>query len=113
MAMSSSAIRLASSTGIAKPRPIEPLSADAEPNAAFAEFIPTSCPFAFTNAPPELPGLSGASVWMASIAVVWSAEPERGRQRPVQSADDARCDCAVQTQRGTHRHDLLADAKVG
>jgi hypothetical protein len=37
--------------------------------------IPTS-PRSLTKAPPELPGLSGASVWMASIAAVWSAESE-------------------------------------
>ena len=35
------------------------------------------------------------------------------RQWPVQRADDARCDGAVEAQRGTHRRDLLADAKVG
>ena len=39
------------------------------PRVAIAEFIPMSWPFMFTKAPPELPGLIAASVWMASITV--------------------------------------------
>jgi hypothetical protein len=31
-----------------------------------AELMPTSLPFRFTSAPPELPGLIDASVWMKS-----------------------------------------------
>ncbi len=33
-----------------------------------------SSPFMFTRAPPELPGLIAASVWMASSTVVWPLE---------------------------------------
>lgn len=53
VAISSSAIRLAWSTGIAKPSPIEPLCASGEsaPSVAMAEFTPTSWPFMLTNAP--------------------------------------------------------------
>ncbi|COX94062.1 Uncharacterised protein [Mycobacterium tuberculosis] len=42
--INSSAMRLAWSTGIAKPRPIEPLCASAEsaPSVAMAELTPTS-----------------------------------------------------------------------
>ncbi len=36
-----------------------------------AELIPTSSPFMFTSAPPELPGLIAASVWIASSTVFW------------------------------------------
>ena len=72
-----SAIRLAWSTGMAKPRPIDPELPD--PNDAMAELIPTSSPFMLTSAPPELPGFTAASVWMASITVLWSdwAPPAR------------------------------------
>ena len=36
-----------------------------------AELTPTSSPFMLTSAPPELPGLIAASVWMASSTVFW------------------------------------------
>src|SRR5438309_1280974 len=42
------------------------------PNAA-AELMPTTAPAASTSAPPELPGLIAASVWIASRQA--SAEP--------------------------------------
>ena len=41
------------------------------PRVAIAELTPTSSPFMLTNAPPELPGLIAASVWMASSTVFW------------------------------------------
>src|SRR6202021_3014469 len=58
---------------MAKPRPIEPLCASGEspPSVAIAELTPTNCPAMLTNAPPELPGLIAASVWMASSTVFW------------------------------------------
>src|SRR5574340_1577840 len=41
-----------------------------------AVLMPTSWPSIFTSAPPELPGLIAASVWIASITVFWlSASP--------------------------------------
>src|ERR1700761_2170179 len=66
-------MRLAWSTGIAKPRPIDPLWASGEsaPRVAIAELTPTSWPFMLTSAPPELPGLIAASVWIASNTVFW------------------------------------------
>ena len=36
-----------------------------------AELTPTSSPFMLTSAPPELPGLIAASVWIASSTVFW------------------------------------------
>ena len=70
--ISSSAIRLAWSTGIAKPRPmLPPWASGSPPIVAIAEFTPTSSPAMFTSAPPELPGLIAASVWMASCTVFW------------------------------------------
>jgi hypothetical protein len=47
------------STGIAKPMPrLPPL------REKMAVLMPTRCPCASTSAPPELPGLMAASVWM-------------------------------------------------
>jgi len=37
------------------------------PMLAIAEFTPISSSFMFTSAPPELPGLIAASVWMAQV----------------------------------------------
>ena len=45
------------STGIAKPMPMLPSELD-----RICELMPTSSPFVFTSAPPELPWLIGASV---------------------------------------------------
>ncbi|MNC98753.1 hypothetical protein D3C83_168110 [compost metagenome] len=51
---------------IAKPTPMLPLL----PWVAIALLMPMTSPFMLTSAPPELPGLIGASVWMASPIVV-------------------------------------------
>ena len=52
----------AMSAGIAKPRPMLPAM---EPRGLkLAVLMPTSSPLRFTSAPPELPGLIDASVWM-------------------------------------------------
>ena len=45
--------------GMAKPIPFDP-----PPRVRIAVLIPTSRPCTSTNAPPELPGLIAASVWM-------------------------------------------------
>ena len=45
--------------GIAKPTPCEPPERE-----KMAVFTPTSLPVRSTSAPPELPGLMAASVWM-------------------------------------------------
>src|SRR5271155_500268 len=52
---------------------MEPLCASGEspPSVAIAELTPTNCPLMLTNAPPELPGLIAASVWIASRTVFW------------------------------------------
>jgi len=48
-------------TGMAKPMPtLPPLG------PMMAVLMPTRFPFRFTRAPPELPGLMEASVWMKS-----------------------------------------------
>ena len=41
-----------------------------------AELMPTSSPFKLTSAPPELPGLIDASVWMKS-SNAWRLRPLR------------------------------------
>src|SRR2546430_46101 len=47
--------------GIAKPMPMLPPDSE-----RICELMPTSSPFVFTSAPPELPWLIGASVWRKS-----------------------------------------------
>src|SRR6185312_7131633 len=56
-----SSTRFAVRTGIAKPMPCAPTS-----RSSIAVLMPTSWPSAFTSAPPELPELIAASVWMKS-----------------------------------------------
>src|ERR1039457_4530028 len=68
--MSWAAIDLASLTGIAKPIPMLPLWEDEpveDPSEAMAELIPTSWPAGLTRAPPLLPGLIAALVWIALV----------------------------------------------
>src|SRR5690606_11409423 len=52
-------------TGMAKPRPALPASEDEPPAEYIAELMPMTAPFMSISAPPELPGLREASVWMA------------------------------------------------
>ncbi len=51
---------------------------DEEPALAIATFTPMSLPSLWTSAPPELPGLIAASVWMTEIEIVAAelCEPE-------------------------------------
>ena len=77
-----------------------------------AEFTPISSPFMFTRAPPELPGLMAASVWMASSTVSLVLTLTRGRHRTVQRADDAGRHGARQAQRRADRDDVLADLQI-
>jgi len=55
--------------GIANPSPMLPPSAPVSgspPSVSMAALTPMTCAWAFTSGPPELPGLIGASVWIAS-----------------------------------------------
>jgi hypothetical protein len=60
--MSCPAMRLPTSTGMAKPIP-----ADAPDQDMIALFTPMSRPALSSNGPPELPGLIGASVWITPL----------------------------------------------
>ena len=53
---------LARLDGMAKPRPMLPAALPR--GLKLAMLMPTSSPFRLTSAPPELPGLIEASVWM-------------------------------------------------
>src|SRR6476646_9121978 len=59
----------ASLTGIAKPMPMLPLWLPLElcPSEAIELLMPMSSPLPLTSAPPELPGLIAADVWMALV----------------------------------------------
>ena len=48
--------------GMAKPMPMEPPDFE-----KIAVLMPTSSPAMLTSAPPELPGLMAASVWMKKL----------------------------------------------
>ena len=54
------------STGMAKPRPIEP---DSLESVAIDELMPMTWPCALNSGPPELPGLTAASIWIALVTV--------------------------------------------
>ena len=68
LSISCVAIDLASLTGIANPMPMLPHCEPAdEPREAIEELMPTSWPLALTSAPPLLPGLMAAEVWIALV----------------------------------------------
>ena len=68
---------------MAKPTPIEPASPLAPDDSdAMAELMPMTLPLMSTSAPPELPGLIAASVWMALITVAWVAAGRLGLALP-------------------------------
>src|SRR4051812_34770190 len=72
--ISSSAIRLAMFDGMANPTPMLPdwpLDEEPEPVDAIATFTPMTRPWPSSSAPPELPGLIAASVWMTAREIVW------------------------------------------
>ena len=52
---------------MAKPMPVEPPD-----GVTIMRLMPTSWPFMSTRAPPELPGLMAASVWMKYWSSDWS-----------------------------------------
>ena len=65
--ISSSRIGFALEIGMAYPIPSTALS------AYFAELMPISSPFIFKSAPPLLPGLIAASVWISPVLFVPSS----------------------------------------
>ena len=62
--MIASAVFLTVLTGMANPMPSEPPDEE-----AMTAFMPISLALPSHSAPPELPGLMGASVWMRSLRV--------------------------------------------
>ena len=86
--------------GIAKPMPMLPPD-----DVRICELMPISCPPVLTSAPPELPSLIGASVWMKSSN---AASPPR-RRTPL-GADDAHRHGLADAERVAHRQHDVADA---
>ena len=106
--MSCSAMSRTVSIGIAKPEADRP-----PPFAeAMAVLMPMSAPVASTRAPPELPGLIGASVCTALMTALVSLPSPARPHRPVQRADDAAGDRAGQAERGADGHHRVADDDV-
>ena len=95
----------------------------APPLVAIAVLMPTTSPFVLTSAPPELPGLIAASVWIAPaiVAAGWRALVLALAERvlrlrvgrlvdgAVERADDAGGDRAVQAERAADGEDRVAD----
>ncbi len=82
--ISCSATVRAVSTGMANPSPIDPPVVPLPPSEAMAVLMPTTAPVPSTSAPPELPGLIGASVWIALITALVSLpspDSRTGRSR--------------------------------
>ena len=72
-----------------------------------AVLTPMTRPRASTSGPPELPGLSAASVWM-TLSI---RRPGLRAQRAAERADDARGDRALEAVRVADRDGELADAQ--
>jgi len=68
-----------------------------------AVLMPTTSPCDETSGPPELPGLSAASVWMTSSI----SRPERDRNDRPKSGDDARCHGRFEAERIADGDDQL------
>ena len=81
------------------------------PIPATAVLMPTTRPSASASAPPLLPGLSAASVWITS-SMIADVGAVPGRQRPAQRRHDARCHGAGKAQRVADRNNKLTDAQV-
>src|SRR5262245_18660918 len=72
--MSCWAMSLAESMGMANPTPmLPPWPLVFWASEAMAVLMPTTSPWVLTRAPPELPGLIAASVWMASMTTACEA----------------------------------------
>ena len=78
---------------------------------ATAVLMPITRPRRSARAPPELPGLSAASVWM-TFSTTRTIDAGPRRQRPVEAADDAGGDRAGQPHRAADGDHELADPKV-
>ena len=74
------------------------------PTPATAVLMPTTRPEASASAPPELPGLSAASVWITSSISRAVVRPRAG-MLPAQRADHAGGDAAGQAERVADGHD--------
>ena len=84
----------------------------AEADPATAVLIPTTLPRPSTSAPPELPGLSAASVWMTS-SMMRVAPPGAGGQRPAERRHHAGRHRARVAVRVADRDHELADPQRG
>ena len=87
-------------------------TASPSPTPATAVLMPTTRPRPSTSAPPELPGLSAASVWITS-SMTRVAPPGAGGQRAAERGDHAGGDGAGEAVRVADRHHELADAQRG
>src|SRR3954447_2603110 len=104
--------RVAALIGTAKP----------SPTPATAVLIPTTLPRPSTSAPPELPGLSAASVWITSSITrrtgpsptgrARAHRPARARQRAPQRGHRARRPRAGEPVGVADRHHELADPQA-
>ena len=82
-----SATDLAKFDGMANPMPILPdWERSADGKLAIEELMPTSSPLALTSAPPELPGLIAALVWMALVTTT----PDEESYDPNTSSESSR-----------------------
>ena len=88
-------------TGTARPRP----------TPATAVLTPTTRPRLSASAPPELPGLSAASVWI-TLSITRARAPGARRQGAAECRDDARGDRALEAVRVADRDHELADPQA-
>src|SRR4030095_9459743 len=86
-------------------------TASPSPKPATAVLMPTTRPAESARAPPELPGLRAASVWMTSSMSRMRRPPRAGGggDRPPDGAAPAAGPGAGQAERVAHGDDELAD----
>ena len=98
--------------GIAKPMP-GAAPPPASGSVAASVGMPMTSPDRLTSAPPLLPGLIAAEVWMAPV-IVAPGEPALLRlgDRTAERGDDAVGDAAGQAQRVAHGQHDLADPEL-
>ena len=93
--------RVVAETGTASPRP----------TPATAVLTPTTRPRPSASAPPELPGLSAASVWI-TLSITRTARAGPRGQRPAERRDDPGGDRALEPVRVADRDHELADPQL-
>ena len=111
LSMISLVTRLTRFDGMAKPMPMDPAVPEDVVVDAMDELMPITWPAALKVGPPELPGLTAASICTALVTMVVVVVSEHGH-RAVERGHDAGGGGVVVAERIADRHDGLADGEI-